>query len=366
MLYRRGDVWWVRFELNGVRRYLTTGKRDRREAEKEARRLRVEAEQREGQQRTAGRPCGVTLEALEALDLARVQDEGLGDESSIRYRTVEGLWRPMLAAMGATRNVERMTVGDVVAYIGARRKTVKGQTVKREVEALVRALRLAKRDKVLAALPFDPDELPRIRFDPPKAAQRGKVWRLEQVQAVLAKLSKKAVTAGHRDRCRLIMLTGLRLEELHRLKPSWVVPTMPGSAVKALLHVPEDCAKWGKARTIPLVDEALEIIERCAPFARKKPNKSLALASRLAGLPGVLTPRDLRTLFLTYAGASDPVAAQWLGGHSNIATTGLYLKTSEQRAIEATVSAVDALTRVGTAGVGTAKSGTPKKSKKLK
>jgi integrase len=355
MLYQRGAIWWTRFELNGTRRFVSTHCRDRREAEKEARRIRVETEQREGQQGKPGRPCGVTLEKLEALDLARVQDEGLGDEKSVRYRTVEGLWRPLLRIMGPGSDASKVSIGDVAAYTGARRREiVKGQTVKREVEALVRALRIAKRDKLITALPFDPDDLPRIRFDPPSEQQRGKLWRVEQIAAVLANLSSKAVKAGHLDRCRLIMLTGLRLEELHRLQPSWVVPVLPGSGIDAMLHVPADAAKWGKARTIPLVPEALEIVERCAPFARKKPNKSLALASKNAGLPGVLTPRDLRTLFLSATGAHDPVAAQWLGGHTNIATTGLYLKSTEQRAALAVVAAADTL-RVATAPVATAK-----------
>jgi hypothetical protein len=78
--------------------------------------------------------------------------------------------------------------------------------------------------------------------------------------------------AGHLDRCRLMLLTGLRLEELHRLKPTWVVPTLPPA-------------------------------------------------------------------FLTYAGASDLVAAQALGGHQNVATTGLYLRTTEDRAVETTKAA---------------------------
>ena len=84
---------------------------------------------------------------------------------------------------------------------------------------------------------------------------------------------------------------------------------------------------------------ALEIIERCGPFKKKKPNKSLALASRGAGLNGVVTPRDLRTMFISAAGAADQVAAARLGGHKDISTTNLYLKSTDDRAIEATIRA---------------------------
>ena len=295
MLYLRGRKWYAKFSLGGTMRYLATGESDRRKAEKAARRLRVKLEESEGQERKpAGRPCGVTLETLEALDLARAADEGL---SELRAKTITEIWRPVLVHFGDKRNCQTLTVGEVVAYCGTRRRPrmvggkerpgARGQTVKREVEALVRSLRIAKRDKIIAALPFDPDDLPTIRKDPPLATQRGKVWRLEQVFAVFSNFSTKAVTAGHLDRCKLILLTGLRLEEMHRLQPCWVVHCIPAGPVPALLHVPAEAAKWGKPRTIPLVPEALEIITRCAPFARKKPNKSLALACKDAGIVGV-------------------------------------------------------------------------------
>lgn len=361
MLYKRGNVWWTRFEHGGVRFSISTHRGDRREAEKEARRLRVEVEERT-EAGKPGRPCGVTLETLEALDLARVADEGYG---KIRAKTVEGLWKPLHRLMGAKRDATRLTVGDVAAYAGARRREgVRGQTIKREVEALVRALRIAKRDKLTRALPFDPDDLPRIRFDAPNQQQRGKTWRPDQIAEVFAHLSKKALTAGHLDRCRLIMLTGLRLEELHRLQPSWVVHDISGDP-PAWLHIPPEGAKWGKPRPIPLVPAALEIIERCAPFKPVRFNKSLAHASRKAGLSAVMTPRDLRTTFLDEAGRLDPVAAQKLGGHSNIATTGLYLRGSDERTVAATKSAANRL-RVVTVGVMTAENYAAKKSRKAK
>lgn len=339
MLYKRGRLWWCRFRLGGTRRAIPTGESNRRRAESKARRLRVDLEQAEGIRRRPGRPSGVSIESLEAIDIARAQDEGL----TTRRQTLEWIWRPLKDHFGADRDCRTLTVGEVVEYAGRRRTTgVRGQTVRREIQALVRALRLAKRDRVIAALPFDVDDLPRVRSDPPKASQRGKIWRLEQVQAMLDHLHPLAVRAGHRDRCVLILLTGLRIEEMHRLRPSWVVPVV-GGKVGALLSIPAEAAKWGKPRTVPLVPAALEIVERCAPFARLKPNKSLAWACDKAGLEGVITPRDLRTMFLTAAGSADPVAAQWLGGHTNIATTGLYLRSTEDRAVDATLHAADRL-----------------------
>ena len=346
MLYRRGDTYWTQFEHGGRRYRLSTHCRNRRDAATEASRLRSEI----GAQVKSGRPgpCGVTLETLEALDLARVADEGLGE---IRRKTVEGLWGPLHRALGERARVDSLTIGGLLEYVGTRRRAgCSGQTIKREVGALVRALKVARRDRLIRELPFDPDDLPRIRHDPPKETRRGKLRSEGQILAVLSNLSAKAITAGHRDRCLLIMLTGLRLEELHRLRPDWVALTLPPCPVPALLHVPAEGAKWGKPRTIPLCAEALDIIRRRAPFRRVKPNKSLALASSNAGFGWVLTPRDLRCWYLTTVGANDPVAAQVLGGHSNIATTGLYLKSTEARAIAASLAATQIGARVATAG----------------
>jgi len=341
-LYKRGRIWWVKFDHKGKRYYLTTGETHRRRAEQKAREIRVEVEKQAG---PPGQRRGVRLCVLEALDLARVDQEDLGPA---RRRTVEGLWRPLLRLMGPGLDVCAMTPGTVREYVATRRQEthngekVRGQTIRREVQALARALKIAKRDRVIASLPFDLDDLPRIKSDPKKRAQRGKLWRLEQIEAVLSSLSSKAITAGHLDRCRLIMLTGLRLEELHRLQKSWVVPTM-GGPVPALLHIPEECATWGRPRTVPLCLEALDIIDRRVPFVRRKPNKSLALASEKAGLNGVLTPRDLRTFYLSHAVrlSGDPVAVQALGGHTTLATTGLYLKADQDRAVDAGAAVAD-------------------------
>lgn len=329
MLTKRGKYWHYKFQHNGQQYRGTTGCTNRRAAEAEARRIRVELEQAAPKARRGQ----LSICELEAYDIARAADEGLGKQ---RQDTIEGLWSPLHRLM--LPDVARLTIGAVMEYVGKRRREgVRGQTIRREVQALVRALRIAKRDDGFP-LPFDPADLPRIKSDPPKEAQRGKLWRLEQIEAVLGKLSKKAITAGHLDRCRLILLTGLRLEELHRLRPGWVVATTDGGN---LLHIPAEAAKWGKARTIPLCDDAIDIIDRCAPFARKKPNKSLTLASERAKLPGVLTPRDLRTFYLDLAArlSGDPVAAQRLGGHTNIATTGLYLHGDTERAMAAGIQA---------------------------
>ena len=331
MLYKRGSVWWVKFERNGSTVRQSTHCQNHRDAETEARRIRNAFDAQPETQRKRPGPSGLTVDTLEAFDINRVRNEGLGE---LRECTIKEIWRPLIRILGERRIVTTMTVGDVLEYVGARRREgVKGQTIRREVEAVVRCLRIAKRDHAITHLPFDPDDLPTIRSDAPLECQRGKLRTEEQIATVFAHMSAKAVTAGHRDRCRLIMLTGLRLEELHRLQPEWVTDMVPVGDVVGMLDLPDTAAKWGGGRRIPLTREALDICRQRLPFRRVKPNKSLAYACEDAGLSWVLTPRDLRTWFLTAAGELDVTQARDLAGHADLSTTSLYQRGTDARAV---------------------------------
>jgi hypothetical protein len=129
-----------------------------------------------------------------------------------------------------------------------------------------------------------------------------------------------------------------KAREVERLRPVWV-ERIADETIPAILHVPAEGAKWGHPRDIPLVPEALAIIERRAPFGPHKIHVALARASKLACLAGPLTFRDLRTYFLTCAARLDPVAAQWLGGHQDLSTTSLYARSDAGRARAAVLAA---------------------------
>jgi hypothetical protein len=117
-------------------------------------------------------------------------------------------------------------------------------------------------------------------------------------------LGHQTVTAGHLAWCRIIMLTGHRLEELHRLQPSWV----NGS----LLIVLAAASKTRESRAVPPCEETIEIIARWAPLPRNKPNKSLWLASKNAGFRVAIAPRDLGkfSIFVAYR--------PHMGGHTQV------------------------------------------------
>jgi hypothetical protein len=95
-------------------------------------------------------------------------------------------------------------------------------------------------------------------------------------------------------------------------------------------------------RAIPLAEPAFELqgrwksLDRETLFPAQKRNESLILATETAGVDMVLTPRALRVWYLpAVERIGGAIAAQYLGGHTNVAITGRYLKPECQRALHA-------------------------------
>lgn len=347
MLYRRGNIYWTEFEHAGQRHRLSTGETNLRAAAAKARRLRVETEEALG---PGGRRRGVSLAMLQAMDIARVRSKGM----KRREQDIENIWSPVLRILGAGRDAAAMTIDDISAYEGARRievfrgEAVRGQTIRREVQALRRGMTLAEKSGEIYRDPINWRHVDAVASDPPSMTKSGKLWTADEIRRVLGKLSRKAVTVGVRDRLRLIQLTGLRIEELQRLTPAWVR--------NGVLCVPHTGSKTREPRTIPLNKEARAIIKKWKTFERRSPNKALALASHAAGFAAVLTPRDLRVFYITHAGRQNLAAARDLAGHANIATTSRYLKSDFRSVLEAAEAAQKA------AGVPTRRSPQRKKA----
>lgn len=348
-LYRRGEIWWAQFKHQGQRIRLSTGERDLAAAKQEARRLRVQHESEAG---PGGRQQGVTLAVLEQLDVERVERKGM---DAGRPKTIENLHRNLQRHLGGEhRDIVTLTLPELDDYEGLRRaethrgRPTSGQTIRRERGALIRSMRIAKRRGLIDRYPFDLEDLDTIESDPKDTRQAGKLWSARQIDGVLDALSDKAKTAGYDRMLRLIQRTGMRFEEFHRCSGRWVKPAPRGSGAASLLIIDEIGAKTRTARTVPLLAEDVATIRAMGgTFGRKKFNHALELASARAGLQGVLTPRDLRKWYLSAAAVADPLAAQRLGGHSNIATTGLYLGAEIGRAIKAGLGAARSATTRG-------------------
>lgn len=340
MLYPRGNVYWTRFKHRGKRHAYSTGV-DRthpgalRAARAAEQRIKAEVVLREG---PGGRATSeVTLAILEELHLEHLENKGFGE---LRIETVRNLWRNLQRHLGEHRDVMKLTLGDIEAYEGRRRKDTsrgeptRGQTIRRERQALRRAMRIAKRDGHIPHMPFDWEDVEPIASDPKRKSQTGKLHDVATVRRVLAALSAKAKASGHVDICRFVMMTGLRSAELKRAGGFSVSTGHKG--VAALLHVPDDGSKTADPRAIPLTKAAHDIYKQWSHrFATVDIPHALIRASKKVGVSPGVTLRDLRKFYGSHAARHDLAASQKLLGHTKVSTTALYVDADLPRAIKA-------------------------------
>jgi integrase len=288
---------------------------------------------------------------LEGLDTARAEAVGVTAEHK---EALEQVWTRITSHFGPTHDAGKLAYGDVEGYIAARRaKGDKGQTIRRDTQALKRAMKAAKRHGMLAKVP---DEWPQVRSDAADPKRKGKLHPLPVLLAWLHDLDEDA-----RDEALFDLLTGLRAKELKRAEPSWVEPAPRDSGAVAILRVPAWAAKSRKERVIGLTARAMEIIKRqmakrkegeTTIFAKASHRTARALACKRIKYNQVITPRDLRHTFATLGVqlTGDAVGTQGALGHSQLAMTQRYQTATLER-VAAASSAVDkAVGRVHTKG----------------
>jgi integrase len=336
-LYKRGGVWWCTFQHRGKPVYESTHVRvdapDSKRAANEQQtliRARVALESGPGGAATAQ----VSLADLEEFHLLKIKDLKLGER---RVDDVEGLWKHIHAGLGEHTLVSGLTAVQVESLEAKWRKAgIRGQTIRKRRQALLRGLKIAQKEGLIE-LPFRLEDLEPITSSRKLTTQSGKYRSRDVLDAVYAKLSAKAVTAGHRGMLRFVELTGLREGE---------IGACGGYEVRGqLMHV--EATKVEDSRWIPLTEEALEIWKRWRHrFASADLQHSLWRASKKAGVRPGVTLRDLRATYITNLAKKNLPAAQKLAGHKSVATTAIYVDAQLEDAIESYQEVFGVLTEV--------------------
>jgi integrase len=265
----------------------------------------------------------VRLEDLESLHLLKIRDLKLGER---RKGDIEGLWKHIHEGLGKHTLVSGLTPIQVEALEAKWRKAgIRGQTIRKRRQALLRGLKLAAKERLIPGLPFQPEDLEPLKSSRKLPSQEGKFRPREVLDAVYAKLSPKATTAGHRDMLRFVELTGLREGE---------VVACGGYAVReGLMRV--ETTKVEDSRYVPLTPKAYELWKKWRHrFASADLQHSLARASKKAGVVPGVTLRDLRATFITNLARKNLPAAQKLAGHKSVATTAIYVDAQLEDAIQ--------------------------------
>ena len=348
-LYQRtgSRYWWIRFVYQGKEHRESTGTENRREAAIKARQIRAEIEAASPRRRRGT----VTLEMLSAADIARAENGAL---TADHLQRLESQWEGILRRLGPTTVAADLRVSDLSVYIAERsRGGIRGQTIRRELQALRRGVEL-KGIEPPAPWPTARTH-PALRSQAPDPKRRGKLWPLDSIKAFLNELDPDA-----RDEAEFAMLTGLRAQELKRLQATWVEPAPREAAVPAILRLPAHETKNRKERIVGLPMAALFIIKRRIErtpdadrvFSQADHKKQRRLASERLKFPSTLTLRDLRHSYATLAlqGTADPTAVQAALGHSDLKTTQRYLSSTITRTAAASAAVETALYGVTRSG----------------
>ena len=352
-LYRKpgSSFWWVRFWVEGQEYRRSTRCTDFAAASVEGRRLQVEVEEEVGASGRGRRPGGMRLLDLGGMDAGRSVDAGHHPRhrAALDYR-----WGAIYRVLGRDTSPAEVSDDDLDRYVATRRQEgTRGQTIRREIQALRRGYQLARRKGHRYREP----NWPEIRSDARDDRRRGHLRPIGDIRAVLSKLGPDA-----RDRLTVALLTGLRDGELHRLRYEWVERLPESAHVPAVLRLPEDATKDREERAVPLPAEALAILERRWRQEQQKARKdernpdprlfpieshkrALATASKGAGLSYRLTLRDLRHTYSTLAAAEsgDLTAVRDLLGHSDLRTTSIYQSSTLDRLARASAAVAAAV-----------------------
>ncbi len=257
-LYRRSNTgpWWYRFEVCGVEHRappapgIAEKLGDRAPSSRSARGKHRPRRARARRPREAG-----------GVGSRRATSRGATEGGRT---TLERQWLTLGRILGAFTDAARVRYADLERFVSERRaEGARGQTISRELQTLRRGLNLARKRGKVARVPAD---WPEVRADAP-SEKRGHLIPLDVLDRWLDALPLDA-----REEAEVVLLTGIRAEEVRRLEWSWVEAAPAASPLAHILRLPASGTKNRKERIVGLPDEAHDILERRAEVAPTGPN----------------------------------------------------------------------------------------------
>ena len=319
-LYRRGDVWWSRIELNGTVHQFTTKKRNKNEARG------VESQKRNGLMSGIG-----TAPTLEVFS-ERFKNSLPARVSKETHRFYATHLRPLLdfPAMAACP-LDRINASLVEDFVQRRRKSVGTVTVNHNLRTLRRMLHLAEDWEVIARAP----KLKLLSGE-------------NQREYVLTDDTIENFAKGSGRMSKMVPFlcdTGLRRAEVCSL--TWAAVNLPLHSIEVL----KSKTKAGRRR-IPLTSRAERILTEIQALQRligeETPHvftinghavtrdwlsHAFQRARKRLELPDACVLHSTRHTFCTRLGerGADAFAIQKLAGHSSIVISQRYVHAQGPR-----------------------------------
>ncbi len=320
------------------------------------------------------------LALLAGLDYARAKAEGAGER---QMDQLARFWeKHLFRLLGVTLPLEALTHSKVTEYLSLRRaEGARGQSLRKEIGCLKRTLKIAAREDLIARVPELPE---RIKTDPPRAWQKGKLHPLSVLVAWLDEVKRRETEDSRAEgawlQARVALQVGLRGEsEAQKLSASWL-EEIPASVTQAsgavgAVRVPAAAAKDREERIVGVDVEMWALLAAQAegkpwdaPLLPGRHDRIYRAAAEAIGYRRAITLRDLRHCYASYAAEEvDLVAVQSALGHADLEVTQRYLTTTFARTAKASVVVAGALARerLTTPSDHTDKTRSPKPKKKV-
>lgn len=331
-LFQRGGTWYFRRMVNGQRVTVTTGCKDRRQAERRRTELDKDMNDEKFGWKAAPKAAVPTIE-----DYLETTAPVYAKQKTGGVRARHMLTR--LSQAFRDRRMDTITTTDCQGFLHSREVFGKAapNSVRTEHIVFKAFWNRAIGDHLVTENPW--------RFKMPREVPRGRVMSYDEQVLLFPALSpsvRRAVTVA--------VYTGLRNYELCHIERGDV------DYVRELIHVRSEVAKLGKARIVPMPTEAADAIrEQLAAFDHgdlrrmftRVPDDDLRLfpyaptslihlfsaAVRAAKVPS-LTIHDLRRTFGTRCaegGVPMRVLQKWLGHSTITMTERFYSNVNELR-----------------------------------
>lgn len=342
----RTGIHYVRFTHAGKRHCVSTGTRDRGQAE--AQKGPIYADTVKGRRRVAHVSAPVTpLEEVVGQWLADIESE-IEPSTYVMYESYAGRFAETFPTLST------LTEATIADYRRARLREVKRNTLLKELCALRQFLSWCKEQSIL-------DDVPIVEAPPKnvtgtadtKRPHKAKALKLTEAEAMalianMPEWSRRGKRSRRRHRIRDFFIvaweTGLRPATIAKLS----VPEhfKPGAAE---LYLPGRIDKARFERTVPLTAAAVEALARSAPpagliFGLHDYREQLANAASKALAAGAMSKdradavskydfRHGRTTHMV-AHTKDLGAVAYLVGHRHVSTTSRYVEAPKEAAIE--------------------------------
>jgi integrase len=358
-VYKRGKIWWYKFNWNGEPIRESTKQSNKRTAE-----------QMEAAERTALAKGEVGIKRKErAPKLAEFASRFTAaiETTCAEKPATVGFYKAKLKVLVkhlGSRRLDEIEEAEIEQYTQMRANTesrrkhpLSPASVNRELATLRRLLRLAQEWKVL-------DRVPRIHL---LRGEHQREFTLSREQEKLYFAAAEAYS-DLPNVAAVLIDTGLRIRECLTLEWPDVRLEPAEGAQHGYLTVRRKNAKNSKSRNVPLTARVVEVLERRHPAGRGlvfhradgQPlyqtwlNQQHAAIRTLLKLPADCVLHSFRHTFGTRLGetGADAFTIMKLMGHSTVTVSQRYVHPSPE-AMESAVSRMEAYNRAGVRGVGT-------------